>query len=98
MVPQELLTLDELEPLPEADRRQGKKPVFTNGCFDLLHIGQVKCLHEAACLGDVLSVAVNSDSIVRRLKGQDRPVIREADHAAMLVALSCVAHVLAQHG
>ena len=89
-----LLTLDELEPLAEAYRRQGKKLVFTNGCFDLLHVGHANYLHEAARLGDVLIVAVNSDASVRRLKGSDRPVIREADRAAMLAALACVSYVL----
>jgi D-beta-D-heptose 7-phosphate kinase/D-beta-D-heptose 1-phosphate adenosyltransferase len=85
--PAKLLTLEELEPLADAYRRQGKKLVFTNGCFDLLHIGNANYLREAARLGDVLIVAVNSDASVRRLKGKNRPVIREADRAAMLDAL-----------
>lgn len=89
-----LLTLEELEPLADAYLRQGKKLVFTNGCFDLLHIGHANYLHEAARLGDVLIVAVNSDASVRRLKGENRPVIREADRAAMLAALACVDFVL----
>jgi D-beta-D-heptose 7-phosphate kinase/D-beta-D-heptose 1-phosphate adenosyltransferase len=92
--PRKLLSLDDMEPLAEAYRRQGKKLVFTNGCFDLLHVGHTHYLREAACLGDVLIVAVNSDASVRRLKGNDRPVIREADRAAMLAALACVAHVM----
>jgi D-beta-D-heptose 7-phosphate kinase/D-beta-D-heptose 1-phosphate adenosyltransferase len=59
-----------------------------------LHVGHANYLREAADLGDVLIVAVNSDASVRRLKGNDRPVIREADRAAMLAALACVRHVL----
>ncbi|MDA0657228.1 MAG: D-glycero-beta-D-manno-heptose 1-phosphate adenylyltransferase [Planctomycetota bacterium] len=72
----------------------GKKIVFTNGCFDLLHVGHVTYLQEAARMGDALIVAVNSDKSVRKLKGPTRPVIQEADRAAMLAALACVNHVL----
>jgi len=75
-------------------QRQGKRIVFTNGCFDLLHVGHVSYLREAASLGDVLIVAVNSDRSVRKLKGDDRPVIGERDRAAMLAALECVDFVL----
>ncbi len=78
----------------EQYRRQGRKVVFTNGCFDLLHVGHVTCLTEAAAMGDVLIVAVNSDASVRRLKGQGRPVIGENERAAMLAALGCVDHVV----
>ncbi len=83
-----------MEALAAGYRRQGKTLVFTNGCFDMLHVGHVTYLSEAAAEGDVLIVAVNSDASVRRLKGQDRPVIKEADRAAMLAALACVSHVL----
>lgn len=72
----------------------GKKIVFTNGCFDLLHVGHVTYLQEAARMGDALIVAVNSDKSVRKLKGPTRPVIQEADRAAMLAALACVTYVL----
>ena len=75
-------------------RRQGEKIVFTNGCFDLLHVGHVSYLAEAASLGDVLVVAVNSDASVHRLKGPLRPVIGESDRAAMLAALACVRYVV----
>jgi D-beta-D-heptose 7-phosphate kinase / D-beta-D-heptose 1-phosphate adenosyltransferase len=75
-------------------RRQGEKIVFTNGCFDLLHVGHVSHLAEAAALGDVLVVAINSDASVRRLKGPGRPVIGESDRAAMLAALACVRYVI----
>jgi D-beta-D-heptose 7-phosphate kinase/D-beta-D-heptose 1-phosphate adenosyltransferase len=74
-------------------RRAGKSIVFTNGCFDLLHVGHLCCLEEAAQQGDVLIVAVNSDASMRRLKGLDRPVMDQGQRAAMLAALGCVDHV-----
>ena len=80
--------------LADEYRRLGKKIVFTNGCFDLLHIGHVSYLQEAATLGDVLVVAVNSDLSVKRIKGPTRPIIREEDRSALLAALACVTHVL----
>jgi len=75
-------------------RREGKRVVLTNGCFDLLHVGHVTYLAEAAALGDALFVGVNSDQSVRRLKGPNRPVIGQADRAAMLASLACVSHVV----
>lgn len=75
-------------------RLVGRRIAFTNGCFDLLHVGHVGYLSEAATLADVLIVAVNSDSSVRRLKGPQRPVVGERDRAAMLAALECVDHVV----
>lgn len=74
---------------------RGKKVVFTNGCFDLLHPGHVAYLEQARSLGDALIVAVNTDDSVRRLhKGEDRPVNREGDRARMLAALACVDRVV----
>jgi len=87
-------SLDELVKYVEAYRRNNKTIVFTNGCFDLLHVGHVTLLQQAAALGDVLIVAVNSDQSVRRLKGAERPVIGQHDRAAMLAALACVDHVV----
>jgi D-beta-D-heptose 7-phosphate kinase / D-beta-D-heptose 1-phosphate adenosyltransferase len=90
-----LVTLDEMTALAAAYRREGKTVVFTNGCFDLLHVGHVTYLEQAATLGNVLVVAVNSDESVRRLgKGPERPIVPEADRAAMLAALACVDHIL----
>lgn len=71
-------------------RMAGKRIVFTNGCFDLLHAGHLSSLHEAAVLGDVLVVAINSDASVRRLKGSQRPFVPEAERCALLAALTCV--------
>ena len=74
-------------------RCQGKRIVFTNGCFDLLHPGHVVYLEAARALGDVLIVAVNSDRSVRALKGPQRPITPEADRARVLAALACVDYV-----
>jgi D-beta-D-heptose 7-phosphate kinase/D-beta-D-heptose 1-phosphate adenosyltransferase len=74
----------------EAWRLQNKSIVFTNGCFDLLHLGHVSLLREASRHGDMLVLAVNSDDSVRRLKGEGRPLVPEADRAALLAALDCV--------
>lgn len=71
-------------------KRQHKKIVFTNGCFDLLHVGHVRYLQEARALGDLLVVGVNSDASVKVLKGPTRPVQIEADRAEILAALACV--------
>jgi len=81
------------ETLVEAVRslqRAGKKVVFTNGCFDLLHIGHVRYLQEARELGDALVVGVNSDASVRRLKGPGRPLTPARERAEILAALACV--------
>ncbi len=70
--------------------RAGKKVVFTNGCFDLLHIGHVRYLQAAKALGDILVVALNTDASVKKLKGPTRPVQVENDRAEILAALECV--------
>jgi len=75
-------------------RRQGKKIVFTNGCFDILHAGHARYLREAAALGDVLVVGLNSDASVRRIKGKGRPLQTAADRAYLLASLSCVSFVV----
>jgi D-beta-D-heptose 7-phosphate kinase/D-beta-D-heptose 1-phosphate adenosyltransferase len=71
-------------------RQAGKRVVFTNGCFDLLHIGHVHYLQEARKLGDCLVVAVNSDSSVRQIKEPGRPIIPEGQRAEVVAALGCV--------
>lgn len=70
--------------------RNQKKIVFTNGCFDLLHIGHVKYLQQARALGDILVVGINSDSSVKKIKGPTRPLQNENDRAEILAALGCV--------
>lgn len=89
-----IVTLDQLVRRAEVHRAAGQKIVFTNGCFDLLHVGHTTYLTEARSLGDVLAVAVNSDASVRRLKGATRPIIGESDRAGMLAALAAVDYVL----
>ncbi len=76
-----------------ARRRQGARVVFTNGCFDLLHPGHIFLLEQARSLGDLLVVAVNSDSGVRALKGPDRPLAPERERAELLAALEAVDYV-----
>lgn len=71
----------------------GKKLVFTNGCFDILHLGHARYLRAARDLGDALVVGLNSDASVRRLKGKGRPLVPEADRAEMLAALETVDYV-----
>jgi D-beta-D-heptose 7-phosphate kinase / D-beta-D-heptose 1-phosphate adenosyltransferase len=87
----------DLETLAErVGRRQraGRRVVFTNGCFDLIHAGHVKFLEDAAALGDVLIVGLNSDDSVRRLKGDSRPIQDSRDRAALLAALGVVDYVV----
>jgi rfaE bifunctional protein nucleotidyltransferase chain/domain len=74
-------------------RRAGHRIVFTNGCFDVLHRGHVECLQQAASLGDVLVVGVNSDDSVRKLKGPGRPVNCAEDRASVVAAIGCVEYV-----
>jgi len=74
-------------------KAKGKRIVFTNGCFDLLHIGHVRYLEKAKALGDVLVVGVNSDSSVRKLKGPQRPILSEEDRAGILSSLGCVDYI-----
>jgi D-beta-D-heptose 7-phosphate kinase/D-beta-D-heptose 1-phosphate adenosyltransferase len=76
-------------------RQQGRRVVFTNGCFDILHKGHVTLLHRAKALGDVLVVGVNSDAGIRRLKGPGRPINTLDDRVQVLAALGCVDHLIA---
>jgi D-beta-D-heptose 7-phosphate kinase/D-beta-D-heptose 1-phosphate adenosyltransferase len=79
-------TLDQL-------KAEGKTVVFTNGCFDILHVGHARYLESARTLGDCLVVAVNTDDSVRRLKGNSRPLVPELERAEMIAALQCVDYV-----
>jgi D-beta-D-heptose 7-phosphate kinase/D-beta-D-heptose 1-phosphate adenosyltransferase len=79
----------------EIRRRQqsGERAVFTNGCFDLLHLGHVRYLQEARSLGDFLIVGLNSDSSTRLLKGPGRPLVPEHERAEILAALACIDYI-----
>ena len=71
-------------------RKKGKKIAFTNGCFDILHVGHVRYLREAKKTADVLVLALNSDSSVRSIKGEKRPLMNEKERAEILTALECI--------
>jgi len=85
-----VLTLEEAILRFAGEKRNGRHIVFTNGCFDLLHPGHIRSLELARALGDVLVVGLNSDSSVRQLKGEGRPVISEDERAEILAALESV--------
>jgi D-beta-D-heptose 7-phosphate kinase/D-beta-D-heptose 1-phosphate adenosyltransferase len=74
-------------------RRSGKRLVFTNGCFDLLHIGHVRYLKQARALGDALLIGLNSDRSIREIKGAGRPIVPELERAEVLAALAFVDYV-----
>lgn len=90
-------TLDEITLLSHELKRRGKKVVFTNGCFDILHVGHVKYLEEAKSYGDVLILGLNSDDSVRQLKGPTRPINTEDDRAYILASLEAVDYVVKFH-
>jgi D-beta-D-heptose 7-phosphate kinase/D-beta-D-heptose 1-phosphate adenosyltransferase len=87
-------TLEEIELLSQELKKRGKRVVFTNGCFDILHVGHVKYLEEAKSYGDVLILGLNSDESVSRLKGPTRPVNTEDDRAYILASLEAVDYVV----
>lgn len=94
-MPAKVTTREELASLLAERRRQQQRVVFTNGCFDLMHIGHIRYLQAARNLGDVLVVGVNSDSSVRTLdKGTDRPIVPDVQRAEVLAALACVDYVV----
>lgn len=86
--------LDRLCHVVQREQRAGRRVVFTNGCFDLIHAGHVKFLEDAAALGDVLIVGLNSDASIRRLKGAQRPIQDSQDRAALVAALQSVDYVI----
>jgi D-beta-D-heptose 7-phosphate kinase/D-beta-D-heptose 1-phosphate adenosyltransferase len=92
-MPEKILTHEVLMNERERLRRAGKKLVFTNGVFDILHVGHVRYLAQARALGDALVVAINSDPSVRELKGEARPLVNQNERAEVLSALSSVDYV-----
>src|ERR1019366_9649821 len=86
-------TLDELASLRAAGREKGRTVVWTNGCFDLLHVGHIRSFRDARALGDILIVGINSDASVRFNKGDTRPVVNEDDRAELIAALEMVDYV-----
>lgn len=88
------IDLGELTSIVKDLRKKGKRIVFTNGCFDLLHVGHLKLLAASKQLGDILIVAVDDDDSVRQLKGPDRPIIRAGERVRIISGLDCVDHVI----
>jgi len=85
--------LDRLATIRNGAKKDGKRVVFTNGCFDILHRGHVEYLEKAKKLGDILIVGLNSDQSVKKIKGDERPIVGQDDRAFVLSALSCVDYV-----
>jgi D-glycero-beta-D-manno-heptose 1-phosphate adenylyltransferase len=88
-----ILTRDELATVVQYRQATGERSVFTNGCFDLLHLGHVRYLQEARALGDFLVLGLNNDEGVRLLKGPGRPLVPESERAEVMAALSCIDYV-----
>src|SRR5687767_4638879 len=89
-----ILDLPELKQIIDREKANGKRIVFSNGCFDVLHVGHVRYLKEARESGDILIVGLNSDRSVRKLKGDGRPVLDQKDRGKLLSALQCVDYVI----
>ena len=91
---EKLISIRRLSSKLGAARRRGRKVVFTNGCFDIIHAGHVRYLKKARSLGDILVVGLNSDSSVKAIKGPERPIVPERERAEVLGALSFVDYIV----
>ena len=89
-----IVSLPEATEFVEAWKQKGIKTVFTNGCFDILHIGHIKYLEKAKSFGDILILGLNSDNSIRRLKGENRPINTQTDRAYILASLEVVDYVV----
>jgi len=89
-----IMELEELKAEIENKKEDGELIVFTNGCFDILHVGHIRYLKKAASLGDKLVLAVNSDSSVRELKGNNRPFVPQEERLEMLAALEMIDYLV----
>lgn len=89
-----ILSLKNVTEISKSLKKKQKKIVFTNGCFDILHVGHVKYLRKARECGDVLVLGINKDSSIKRLKGDDRPIVNEKDRAEVISELECVDYVV----
>ncbi|MFB3885667.1 MAG: D-glycero-beta-D-manno-heptose 1-phosphate adenylyltransferase [Thermodesulfobacteriota bacterium] len=90
---EKIKTRKDLSHIVEDLKKKGRRIIFTNGCFDLLHIGHIRYLEKAKTLGDILVVGVNSDRSVRELKGPRRPILPEGERAEILSSLGCVDYI-----
>ena len=89
-----IIKKEEAEEIIGKLKKQNKKTVFTNGCFDILHVGHVRYLRESSKYGDILIVGLNSDISVKKIKGDSRPINNENDRAEILAELECVDFVV----
>lgn len=94
MLKKKIKNLNALKKIILKLKKKGKKIVFTNGCFDLLHYGHVKYLEDAKRKGDVLIVAVNSDASLKKIKGNKRPIVNQKDRLSLIAALESVDYVV----
>jgi D-beta-D-heptose 7-phosphate kinase/D-beta-D-heptose 1-phosphate adenosyltransferase len=93
MMQEKIKRKEDLQRIIEDLKAKGKRIVFTNGCFDLLHLGHIRYLEKAKFLGDILVVGVNSDRSVQSLKGPERPILPEEERAEILSGLECVDYI-----
>ncbi len=93
MMREKIKTREDLIRITQDLRAKGKRIVFTNGCFDLLHVGHIRYLEKAKSLGDILIVGLNSDHSVRTIKGPQRPILPEQERAEVLSGLWCVDYI-----
>ncbi len=93
MMQEKIKRKEDLQRIIEDLKAKGKRIVFTNGCFDLLHLGHIRYLEKAKSLGDILVVGVNSDRSVQSLKGPERPILPEEERAEILSGLECVDYI-----
>lgn len=89
-----LKSLPSLKKIVENLKKKGKRIVFTNGCFDIIHSGHIKIFRKSKKLGDILIVGLNSDASVRRLKGMSRPIVNQAGRADVLSEMRCVDYIV----
>ncbi len=93
-IDKKIITRPEAKKIVRSLNAENKSVVFTNGCFDILHVGHLELLEKAKSFGDVLIVGMNSDSSVKQIKGQDRPILTEQDRARLLAAIEMVDYVV----
>lgn len=89
-----LVNIEEASKIAKDLKEKGERIVFTNGCFDILHVGHIQLLEKAKSFGDVLIVGLNSDNSVKRIKGEERPINPEEDRARILGALEIVDYII----
>ena len=94
MTEKKIVAFSRVKALASGLRAKGKRVVFTNGCFDILHAGHVKYLEKAKSLGDLLILGLNSDCSVKKIKGPSRPIVSQKDRAIVIASLGFVDHVI----